>query len=409
MRAVDGAMSLHGARKRRRLGDAIATQSSFAPVPLEYPLAYSGAMPSPSLFGMRRIAVSATTVLATLAFAGPVQAETPLLLSAPVDLRVEPGSPTRAESITARWTVPGGTPEDATAHWALCDDGDIAYPPGHPNGCGDDRNRVSDGRTAVTVPTPDEFAGTLWVWFEHAGREGLPTRVPVVIDRTAPGAPTNVEWVDGIVRWTEPSPPSWFVHESRVHWKLCRGWNGFDVQCATGDGPAEPFPLSLETVLIGSAPAYCVGQQWNLWLWIEDAAGNVNRDPRNAGGIGGGMTPSCVPQPKDRPATPRTRTRLAISGRLRAVGSGTKRRKRVTLTATAKPASADGVVRFAVTGKQRKRTLTRTRSVRLANGRASYALTVPKGFSRLRVEATYAGSETHAPSSRTSTVRIPAR
>jgi hypothetical protein len=62
-----------------------------------------------------------------------------------------------------------------------------------------------------------------------------------------------------------------------------------------------------------------------------------------------------------------------------------------------------------VMGRQGKRKLTRTRNVRLRNGRARFTLTVPRGIRRLSVRASYAGSTTHGPSSRTATVRVPRR
>lgn len=207
-----------------------------------------------------------------------------------------------------------------------------------------------------------------------------------------------------------------FISFGRVHWKLCRGWMGFAEECVTGEGPEEPFALPGALRSPASpGPSYCLGQQWNLRVWIEDAAGNVDLSPSNAGGIRAAVMPMCIPpgdgNPKPDTPTPTTKTKtktsLAIGGRLTATGKGSQRRKRLTVTATTKPGNAGGTVRLQVTGKQGKRRLSRSRNVRLANGRASFTLKVPKGFRRLSVKATYAGSETHTPSSRTSTVRIP--
>lgn len=351
---------------------------------------------------MRHRGVAATAAaLAALAFAGAAQAaEIPPL----ADIVVAPDGPTRATSIHAVWVVaPEGVP-GTTVRWDLCP-ADVAPIPGARNGCGSER--ASDEPLTTTVPTPNEGAHALWAWYEdEEGNQGPPIARQVMIDRTAPKAPTDIRWVDGRVTWT--SPVDGGAPATRVHWKFCRGWRGFTEQCLAGVGPAQqPFPLALDLAPLDTPPTSCVGNQWTALFWLEDAAGNIDRDPRSAGGIGGGVDPSCAPQPKDPPAKPRTKTRLTIGGRLRAVGRGAKRRKRVTLTATAKPANAEGVVRFTVKGKQGKRTLTRTGSVRLAKGRASYALTVPKGFRRLSVKATYTGSKTHVPSSRGTTVRIP--
>ncbi len=345
--------------------------------------------------------------LASTAHASTAHAAPPLPV--PTDLVVEPAGPTQATSVSVSWSVPDGVPAGATTHWALCSDADVAPTSETADGCVS--TVVGDSSTSITIPTPDELVGTVWVWFELGEHKGPATRSSVVVDRTAPGPPTDVRWVGNTVSWQ--SPVDGAAPVTRVHWELCRGWGGLGTQCRTGDGPAEPFRLSLDRVLLLPRPGTCAGENWTLRLWLEDAAGNVDFSPGHAGGVGGSATPMCLPPisptPPVEPGVTPARTSLAVSRRVSATGKGTKRRQRLTVTATTKPGDARGSVRIQVRGKQGKRTLDRTRIVRLANGRANFTLTVPKGFRRLSVRASYAGSEIHAPASRTSTVRIPRR
>ncbi|MBF6621630.1 MAG: hypothetical protein ITG02_15545 [Patulibacter sp.] len=269
-----------------------------------------------------------------------------------------------------------------------------------------------------------------------------PAAPEVAADQTAPGPPTDVRWgvgpvhvlpsgehrwTDSTVRWTAPADDGTPI--VRVHWKLCRRWGGaiwpefpagVPAQCLTGSAGPEPFPLDESPIPVGAPPRACIGYVTTLMIWLEDAAGNVDLDPRNAGGTGFGATPLCGPPPPpplpdppvdlpEPPAAARAATALAVTTRVRAVRNGQRRRQRLTVAARTTARAASGKVRIRVTGRQGKRKLTRARTVTLAKGRARYTLTVPKGIRRLSVRADYAGSKTHAPSSRTTTVRIPRR
>jgi len=372
----------------------------------------------------------AITLLAALAVAAPAHAA-PDPVPSVADLVVSPAETTSATSLTVTWSVPPGLADGTSARWDLCP---VGAPPASDGGHGCGTARSSDGPTTTAVPTPDEGRFDLTVWLENAeGDQGPPSQPRrIVIDRTAPGGPTDVRWGNGpfrivgpgdyrlgdsVVRWTPPTDDGAPI--ARVHWKFCREWSsrwpGFPEQCLTGSRDPSPFLLDESPIPTGPPPHYCVGYFATVLLWLEDTAGNVDLDPANAGGTGLGANPSCPPPfmpppPHDGPlVTPRAVTNLTVGRRVATTGKGTKRRQRVTLTATMKPGTASGVVRIRATGKHGKRQLTRTRTLQLSQGRASFTLTVPTGFRRLSVRADYAGSATHAPSSRTSTVRIPRR
>lgn len=353
----------------------------------------------------------AATGLVVLALAGPATAAPP---PAPSGLTVSPAGPTQASSVTATWVVPADLPTDTTAHVQLCPVDDIAPTPGVDR-C---ENRPSDELTRTTIPFPSEGGYDLTVSLENAEGQG-PSTAPrrIVIDRTAPAAPTNVRWDGGTVRWTELLPMGPTAPIVRAHWAYCRGWSGVPTTCVSGSAGPQPFPFSEDVVPLGPPPGYCVGYAWTFSLWLEDAAGNVDASRR--GGRGGGVTPSCPAQnlppgtqPKEMPPgtqpTNRRATSVAVRSRV-GVRGGRSTKRRVKITASVRPADVGGRVRLKVAGRRGATKLSRTRSLRLVRGRVTLTVSVPRGFRRLTVRAAYAGSRTHRGSTGKAVVRIPRR
>jgi hypothetical protein len=342
----------------------------------------------------------ATTALAVLALASPAAAAPP---AAPVDLTLAPAGPTTATAIAASWTVPASDPAITAARWELCPAGQ----PSGGDGCTHGEQRETLGE--ATIPTPTEGAFDLRVSLENADGVGTPTAPRrVVVDRTAPAAPTDVRWNRGAVDWQEqPGEASPIV---RAHWSFCRGWFGAADVCVSGSSAQRPFALADDLAPLGPPPGYCSGWGWTLSLWLEDAAGNVDANRR--GGIGAGVTPSCVPQqgppPPGTPPTKLRATSVAIAKRI-GPARGRSAKRRVTITTRVRPADAGGRVRLEVTGRHGTTKLARIRNLRLDHGRATLTVSVPKSLPRLTVRATYAGSKTHEPSTGKLVVWVPRR
>lgn len=340
----------------------------------------------------------AATALAVLALAGPAAAAPP---PAPTGLTVTPDGPTQATSVRASWTVPADLPAGTTAHIKLCPLDDIVPPPEW------DRcvSSPSDELTGTTIPFPSQGLYDLTVRLESAEGEEGPSTAPrrIAIDRDAPNPPRDIRWEGGTVRWTDPVTMGEISPIVRAHWRFCRGWLGAADTCVTGSSEQRPFALANDLAPLGPPPGYCSGWGWTLSLWLEDAAGNVDAGRR--GGIGAGVTPSCVPPPGTPPTKPRA-TSVVIGKRV-GPARGRSAKRQVTITTTVRPADAGGRVRLEVTGRRGTTKLSRTRNVRLERGRATLTVSVPKGFRRLTVRATYAGSTTHGGSNGKLVVRIP--
>jgi hypothetical protein len=307
----------------------------------------------------------------------------------PTALTVGPAAVTQASSVSVSWTR--AAPDVTSDHWALCgEDGTCTT------------GTTPDSQT--TIPTPTEGRFTVRVWSENAAGEedeNAAATAEVIVDRTAPSMPSDVRWSSsGEITWGDPTPQNAPI--SRVHWVTC-GWGtgGVGGPCAEGTSGGRPVVVGFPPLPDVPCPTSLFGPRAAVWL--EDAAGNVDRAQAGFSPIGT-LSRACAATPPAQP--PKTTTTLRITGKTTTLKSGA-RRVRVTLVA---PRAATGSVSLQMTTRRGGSTLgSSQRSVRLRTGHATATWTVPRRATRLVIRASFAGDDVHRSAHRTWSQKFRAR
>jgi hypothetical protein len=336
--------------------------------------------------------------------AAPASADPP---PAPTNVAMSPGDgATTANAAVATWTVPDGLPADTDAVWSL-----TFSPAGEDYFLPLSGTSDENGRADIPLLRDGVYSSLRVALVSDQGEQGPETTIAnrLVVDRSAPGAPTIRRQGD-LVRWTNDGDTGASI--VRAHWRYCRNWTGLPTApapvCAEGVATTNPFALSETAAPLGPAPGACLGVQESLTMWLEDAAGNGSA--ANTGTYGSAVSPACAAPPTGAPTPPsggppvRKATTLMVKGRALASRRGARNR-RVRIVTTL-PGDAAGRVALRVTRRGSGPRFVRTRSVQVRRGRAVTTFTVPAGVRRLNVRATYAATATHAAASKNTIVRV---
>lgn len=302
---------------------------------------------------------------------------------------VSPSQVTTADAITITWRRPASPTKPDL--WSLC------------------RTTGGDCRTGATADASAAIGGLTEGAYDFelvAEGTGLfyKGRVPIVVDRTAPGTPRVIDWrtppaSGGTMRPVFEAAEPQNAPVVAVRWTRCVG-GALPGSPGCLEGRSTPTSVAIP---IDPVPLDLCGrptQSWSVALWLVDGAGNENRAAATATVSPPVPAIACTPGDPPPPA-PRT-VALKASGWVR--GTAGRRRGRVVV-AVPRPAVGTVAVRvIARRGTTRLKAVRSTHTVRA--GRASWSLRLPERTTSLLVRATYSGGPGYARARRTFVLRL---